>query len=138
MRLLPEGESQPEIFNYYKNILEAFSSYEETDGDAGLEVLLRTFEWLLVQQVGAAFSLTEAADTGQLILSQGYYRPVAGQGLISVVDTSVGAFLGSSILKFSQGDLSDADTRMDIKRFMRVVLRPLLGSRPLKSQELFR
>ena len=138
VRLLPEGESQPEVFNYYKNILEEFSCYKESDGDAGLEVLLRTFEWLLVQQVGAAFSLTETADTGQMILPQDYYRPVTGQGLVSVANTVVGGVPGSSILRFSRGDLSDAETRMDIKRFMRIVLRPLLGSRPLKSQELFR
>jgi len=136
VRLLPESEAQPELFNYYKSILEEFSCYRAGDGDAGLEVLLRTFEWLLVQQVGAAFSLTETT-TGQLIDPQGFYRLLLSQGLVSSADR-VGAFLGSSILKFSQGDLSEAETRKDIKHFMRVVLRPLLGSRPLKSQELFR
>lgn len=137
VRLLPEADSQRDLFNYYKNILEELSRYDEQAGDAAMEVLLRTFEWLLVQQVGASFSLVVTADTNQALKSNLYYRFVNNLGLIESKE-QVGATRGDSLLKFSVGDLSEASTRHDIKLFMRSVLMPLLGGRPLKSRELFR
>lgn len=137
VRLLPENDPQPDIFNYYKNILEALSDYREESGDAGLEVLLRTFEWLVIQQVGASFSLTHTADSNADVKADCYYRFVVNLGLVESRDSS-GATIGASLLRFAAGDLADESTRFDMKIFMRRVLKPLLGAKPLKSKELFR
>lgn len=135
VRLLPEDDGQPQLFDYYAEILRDIAMHQSEWGDAPLEVRLRSFEWLLVEIVGASFSLQEDID-GASILPDAAYGLVQQQGLKKLDDGLVGVS-GAALLALSRGDLAVESHRAELKRFMRLVLKPLLGAKPLMSRSLF-
>lgn len=137
VRLLPEEDSQTELFEFYTNIVTDLAAHDPDWGDAPLEVLLRTFEWLLVQQVGQSFSLVHDANTGQPVEFNKHYIHQFQTGMVACEMRS-GAISGKALIEFSVGNLADAESRREIKELMRAVLKPLLGARPLNSRALFR
>nr|WP_246341251.1 DNA repair protein RecO [Simiduia aestuariiviva] len=135
-RLLPEDDGQSQLFDFYSDILSDLAVHAPEWGDAPLEVRLRSFEWLLVQKVGAGFSLVECIDAEPVRPNQ-YYSLIHQQGLQAVAPGE-GAVSGAALLALAEGNLRLESDRQEIKQFMRRVLRPLLGSKPLASRELFK
>lgn len=137
VRLLPEHEQQDSLFDYYQACLARLAAHDEADSDQSLEQLLRSFEWLLVCLMGMGFSLSEEAGTARPVLPDGFYSFEYQQGLLSSAP-GPGATSGAALLAFESGDLTDDRLRLEVKLFMRRVLKPLLGGRPLASRDLFR
>ncbi|UTA46281.1 DNA repair protein RecO [Simiduia sp. 21SJ11W-1] len=135
VRLLPEDDAQSALFDYYGEILADLSQHHPDWGDAPLEVRLRSFEWLLLEMVGASFSLTEDID-GKPIEPGAAYGLVQQQGM-KRLEAELAGISGAALLALGRGDLADEGHRAELKRFMRGVLRPLLGSKPLTSRTLF-
>lgn len=60
------------------------------------------------------------------------------KGFIASIVINHKTFSGRQLRALAERDFPDADTLSAAKRFTRMVLKPYLGGRPLKSQELFR
>jgi len=132
MRLLHEHDGHEQLFDDYAQLLENLS------GDTDVELQLRIFEYRLLQEIGYGLQLDQTADTGAAIQPQGWYRFVAGEGLIEVAsEAAAPLYPGIVLLAFAAGDLSDPVVRRHAKRLMRQALQPLLGDKPLVSRELF-
>lgn len=130
MRLLPLADAQPELFAHYELTLHALAQ------DMQLEPLLRTFEWVLLEQLGYGFSLSH--DIGGLPLQpQQWYGLQPESGLSALAQMQPGAFLGADLLALVQTRWQDKQVLQTAKRLMRQALAPHLGSRPLMSRELF-
>jgi len=74
--------------------------------------------------------------------SDQYYRFVPEQGLVlsewgdqAAANTTI--FSGKNLLAIAQEDWENEEVLQDAKRLTRLVLAPLLGSRPLYSRRLF-
>ena len=124
-----------------------FASYHETlyalMQASGLEIILRNFEKILLEQTGFGLNLEQDADSGEPVQADRHYAyhfehgPVLCQPHQNRQNPVVS---GSSLLAFSAGDLDLAapGATTEIKRLMRYVINCHLGSRKLKSRELFR
>jgi DNA repair protein RecO (recombination protein O) len=135
VRLLPEDDSQPDLFDFYADILVELAQHMPEWGDAPLEVRLRSFEWMLLEKSGAAFALRQTQH-GEAVVADRHYSLVYQRGL-EIAEQGVGAISGAALLAFADGKLAQDAHRQEIKLFMRKVLRPLLGGKPLVSRALF-
>lgn len=136
MRLLPEYESQAALFGSYMQLIARLAGAVESE-IAAQENYLRQFEWQLIQAAGVSFSLTVEAERQQSVQAgmQYCYRP--GIGLVHTDAQGQGTIGGSSLLAFATSSEQSDVERLEIKRFMRLVLKPLLGGKPLASRALF-
>jgi len=122
-----------------------FTDYHETlyamQQTAELEHILRNFEKKLLEQMGFGLNLAHDADSGEPVLSERHYAyhfehgPVQCQPDQSRQNPVIS---GSSLLAFNRGELETPRSVAEIKQLMRYVINSHLGSRKLKSRELFR
>jgi len=139
VRLLPELDAHQEIFHAYQHSLQALQS------GADLEPLLRIFELHLLQELGYGIDFSCDALSGKAISSDGVYLFDVQTGFyqqsIDVSQEAVGAncrgISGEIILAIGRNDFTQAQTRTAAKQLSRLMLKPLLGSRPLNSRQLF-
>jgi len=132
IRLLPPNDAQPEIFQSYCDLLEALGRGDD------LEVSLRTFEFQLLDHLGYGINFESEGNSGEAIVEQGVYNWLNEAGFVRSERHSEAGFLGRDLLAIGSGDYQQAETRRAAKRLARMALAPHLGSRPLKSRELFR
>jgi len=133
VRLLPEMDSHNALFVDYENSLNALSRAD------ALEPLLRQFEFHLLAELGYAVDFTHDARSQQPIDPAEKYECDIHEGFFSASPMSPAQFLiqGECLLAIAADDYCDAETRLIAKQLTRMMLKPLLGSRPLKSRELF-
>jgi len=122
-----------------------FTDYHETlytlQQTSRLEVILRNFEKNLLEQMGFGLNLVHDADSGEPVLADRHYAyhfehgPVCCQMGPSRQNPVIS---GSSLLAFNGGKLENPHSVAEIKKLMRYVINSHLGSRKLKSRELFR
>ena len=166
VRLLPEGESLLSVFVAYQQLLYVLAAASgEASGE--LEVPLRQFELRLLQALGSCPELAYSPVEGAVIGAESVYRLTPEDGFVPVVLSagqllSTADFFGAQLLEMAQlletdssatesgalgttgdevpriGGMLSAGTLPVAKRLTRQLLQPLLGSRPLKSRELFR
>lgn len=98
-----------------------------------IEVLLRRFEWTLLNACGHSFSLSHEADSQQLINPACCYQFVAGEGFIQAKK----GISGEHLLALSQDDLSDPNYLKSAKMIMRQAIEHLLNGREIKARALF-
>lgn len=163
VRLLPEGESLLAVFAAYQQLLQLLASVSGESSEE-LELPLRQFELRLLQSLGSCPELGYCAVENAAVRAGGVYRLTPEDGFVPVaVPTGqlmgAGDFVGAQLLEMAQlldtnfpemesGEFEGAETvQVGVlgaetlpvaKRLTRQLLRPLLGSRPLKSRELFR
>ncbi|WP_246068512.1 DNA repair protein RecO [Microbulbifer harenosus] len=161
VRLLPEGESHPLVFSAYQRLLTQLARLTgEERGEQGavLEWPLRCFELHLLQALGSCPELDFSPLDNGPIRAESIYRLTMEEGF-APVHLPAGAvprgndFSGAHLLILSAwlfaGDENGveegagtlehrAEVLVAAKRLCRLILDPLLGSRPLKSRELFR
>ncbi|UTF61042.1 DNA repair protein RecO [Gilvimarinus sp. DA14] len=132
-RLLPEADPHPEIFTAYQTAIESLVAQE------ALEPSLRRFEMSLLLALGVGISWREAAWDGGPIQADAYYRLETEQGFVPVVagEKTAGLFYGEHILQVAGQRFDLATARKTAKLANRQLLQPLLGSKPLRSRELF-
>ncbi|MDH5231533.1 MAG: DNA repair protein RecO [Gammaproteobacteria bacterium] len=135
MRLCHQGEAMDTVFSRYGDSILALSN-----PDVAIEAILRSFEKVLISELGYQLVLHNDAESGEVIQSQNYYRYVPDKGPVQVSSDSVQGLVitGESLLALQSDSYDNPRCLKDIKRLMRFVLTPLLGHKPLRSRELYR
>jgi DNA repair protein RecO (recombination protein O) len=126
LRLLPQGESFPGLYQRYTHTLRALA-----DGQAA-EPWLRMFEYQLLSDLGLGFHW-HRDQTGAAIQASAYYAFEAQAGFAVTRDPA--GFPGSILLAIHQGQLGITELRL-AKWVLRQALSECL-SRPLNSRRLF-
>ncbi len=133
VRLLPEMDSHNGIYHAYEQSLDSLQACEE------IEPLLRIFEFRLLMELGYGLDFTQDVRNHCAIVPEGFYECHIQEGFFSAAPNIPEQFLlkGESLLAIDNGDYSLPATRLAAKQLARRLLKPLLGSRPLHSRELF-
>lgn len=134
MRLLSRGGAVPEIFSLYEKIVHAIA--KETQ----LAEKLRLFEKQLLVDLGYGLNLTTDYQTGKKIERDVFYRYNAEHGFFAVepgLSNKSHVFSGASLMALGNEHFSNPSQLSDAKQLLRLAFAPLLGSRPIKTRELF-
>jgi DNA repair protein RecO (recombination protein O) len=134
VRLLHTLDAQPELFSNYAQ------SIAELAGDNPVDVTLRRFEFVLLDELGYSFDLTTDGHSGLPVQALGWYQYHIDYGLVEHTGSrqaNVPVFSGAELLAISRDEQSSTINQTS-KRLLRQVLAGHLGDKPLKSRELFR
>jgi DNA repair protein RecO (recombination protein O) len=133
VRLLPEFDAHSEIYSLYEQSLQQLNAQQD------LEPILRFFELQILNELGYAIDFESDAKTGELILSNAHYCLDIAQGfyLASPDVPHNFQFSGQHIQAIARRDFILPEVKQTAKRITRILLKPLLGSKPLTSRELF-
>ena len=132
MRLLPELDPHEEIFQSYKRRIQKLNNQQE------LEPILRAFELHLLTNLGYAIHFGADAKSGSNIVEGNFYCLDVQRGFyLADANTQGNFFSGAHLLAIDCQDFTQAEVRLTAKRITRILLKPLLGSKPLMSRELF-
>jgi len=124
-----------EIFTEYQLLCEGLSEKKER---IEIEVLLRSFELVLLQELGYGIDLSFESISGNQIKPKDKYMFDPSLGFTKVQNDSInsnGIFLGKDILNFSTGDLTEEDSRLASKKIMRLALDHHLGNKSLNIRK---
>ncbi len=134
-RLLSPLEPQPMMYEVYKVVLA-----ELTSADVDIEIVLRSFERRLIDELGYGVSFTDAINKANLNPEK-VYRFQAPYGFVLVDD---GArldnrtfFSGEVLLEIEKENYEASATKKSAKHLMRQILANYLGPEPLNSRRLF-
>lgn len=132
-RLLPEQVAVPGLFDDYHRSLALLRD------EVRIEPVLRRFEWLLLQHLQLDFDWYSEVDEGAPIRSElrYYFRPGEGFACVLHGREPTPHFTGAAILKMAEFALQDEDLLRQFKWLMRQALAVYLGTKPLRSRELF-
>lgn len=128
VRLLHRDDPQPELPALYGATLDGLAA-----GETPHDVLLRVFEFRLLDMLGYGFSLERDVE-GLALDENARYRLSTDEGLRR---DPQGTFSGALIRDMAVGNWTPA-VRRQARELMRLALAPHLGGRPLVSRELFR
>ena len=132
MRLLMPMEPQAAVYAHYQLAIAELCG----EGD-DVEPSLRRFEFKLLEQLGYGLDFSADAGSGAVLEPAGHYRYVNETGFLASADMP-GHFSGAVLRALNESDFSDPAVRRAAKHLSRAAFKPLLGSKPLKSRELFR
>lgn len=136
-RLTVVADSSPPLFEAYADCISALSFANDL---RGVEVSLRQFEFILLRELGFGLGFSHCAESDEPIVSLGQYQLHLDQGFVRWRDASAGnskTLLGEHLLAIGRGDYSQDATLKAAKSITRRALSQLLGTKPLKSRELF-
>jgi DNA repair protein RecO (recombination protein O) len=132
-RLLERGDPHPALFAFYHAAL------QDLAGGAHLETGLRQFELRLLGELGYGPLLDQAAEGP--IRAEERYCCVPGQPprRVQAGEGEAQTLHGATLLALVAGEtLGEAWMAREARDLLRRLLAPHLGTRPLKSRELFR
>ncbi|MDU4093466.1 MAG: DNA repair protein RecO [Pantoea sp.] len=132
-RVLEHETPFPELFFDY---LHCIQSLAQANGSP--EPALRRFELALLGHLGYGVDFLHCAGTGEEIEDGMTYSYREEKGFIASLVINQRSFTGRHLRALAERDFPDGDTLRAAKRFTRMALKPWLGGKPLKSQELFR
>ena len=133
--LLHRNDVHEALFGEYHETLYALQQAEQ------LEVVLRNFEKNLLEQIGFGLNLVRDADSGEPVMADRHYAYYLEHGPVQCLPDHSGrnpVISGHSLLAFNRGELETPRNIAEIKRLMRFVINNHLGSRKLRSRDLFR
>lgn len=134
MRLCVRGDPHPELYDRYRQALQALQGAVEPG------ISLRLFERDLLEAIGYGLQLQHEADSGKAIEPGQRYRFHSHEGgrplaPASEDDTHVS---GAALLALQAGDLSDPQLRAQAKRILATAINHLLDNRPLRTVQMLR
>ncbi len=138
MYFLHKHDVHETIFEQYHHCLYAL------ENSNNIEIALREFEIKLLELLGFGLNLYAEADSGELILADAMYLYYLEHGPVKSADRNenVPQISGNCLLALSSEQYQIiADNRLylsELKRLMRFVINHHLGSKKLKSRELFK
>ena len=135
MKATEKEDPHEEIFRQYQLLCEGLSG---TTDKVEIEVLLRSFELVLLQELGYGIDLSSESVSGNKIKPNYKYFFDPSLGFTKLQTDSIksnGVFLGKDILNFSNGDLSEKDSRLASKQIMRLALDHHLGNKSLNIRK---
>ena len=150
-RLWPQNVTSQQLYPLYHNCLQAMSVAQTStqqiasDDQQVLEILLRQFEFDLLQQLGFGVDCFYTHQEQVPIAAENhyYFTPCEGFSLTDLSSnmTTGGnrtrVFNGAHILAIGEHKLANAEVLKAAKQLSRLALSPYLGDKPLKSRELF-
>ncbi len=133
VRLLHHADPHQQLFDDYQCVL------QQLEGDLSAELILRRFEFCLLEGLGYGFDLDVDGRSGEPVHNDGSYHYREGYGLV-LADPEhsdpLPRYRGVDLRALGQGDYQAAGRCA--KQLMRQVLAGYLGDKPLLSRELFR
>ncbi|WP_461537002.1 DNA repair protein RecO [Spongorhabdus nitratireducens] len=130
-RLMAQGQAAEDLFEYYSMLLTGLAADEPP------APLLRRFERQLLGSLGYGVSLTHDADGDLLQDDQNYcFIHETGFQPVYIPKNTTLLFSGRALRAWREDDYSDPALNYQLKLLVRQMLKPLLGSRPLRSREL--
>ncbi len=131
LRVLQRDDPYPELFQRYAGTITLLAN------DSSEQPLLRCFERDLLAAMGYGLLLSHDTN-GRPIEAQHWYRYEIDKGAVPVtVPRGRLAVRGATLHALSSGVFPDADVEVQARHLMRAALRPHIGTRPLKSRELY-
>ncbi len=134
VRLLHRHDAHPGLFQLYAETLRQLTC------DTLHDVTLRYFELQLLEELGYGLNLTLDVSTQQPVSAPQIYHYRVEQGPMRAATTSQANALslsGGTLLALANRQLLDPQQRHEAKLLMRVVLDHHLGSKPIKTRELY-
>lgn len=131
-RVIEPETPNPLLFQHYLTCLTQLAAT-----DYEVEPALRTFEFQLLQILGYGVDFAHCSGSGLPVEENMTYRYREEKGFIASLIKDNLTFYGRDLLAFQQLSFSDPEVLQAAKRFTRMALKPYLGSKPLKSRELF-
>lgn len=136
VRILQRHDPHPTLFQAYQFALQEMSSEKHE------QVVLRIFEKKLLHELGYALPLSQDCVSGQAIIANRFYQFDPAQGFSILPESythhdAMNVFSGEMIVALHHEDFQDKKLWREMKRLMRVALAPLIGTKQLKSRELF-
>lgn len=124
---LSAQDACPMLYDCYLKTLEVLGSNPDK---LLIEVVLRQFEWQLLDLCGQGFLFNEELQSGRAVVPGLFYIFIPGEGF----KTAAQGIAGELLLKLAQGDLGELDTLKAAKRINRSAIDYLLGGRELNSR----
>jgi DNA repair protein RecO (recombination protein O) len=131
VRVIPVEVPFPGLFFDYLDAL------TELAQSVNPEPALRRFELALLSALGYGVDFLHCAGTGDVVDPTMTYRYREQKGFIASVRNDNLTFLGEELIAISERRFTSKQQLQAAKRFTRIALKPYLGSKPLKSRELF-
>lgn len=132
-RVLEQETAFTDLFFDYLYCLQALASTSGTP-----EPALRRFELAMLGHLGYGIDFLHCAGSGEDVTDGMTYSYREEKGFIASLVVNNKTFTGRQLRALAERSFPDADTLRAAKRFTRMALKPYLGGKPLKSQELFR
>jgi len=130
-RVLSAEVPMPALFHDYLSALTELAQCENP------EPALRRFELSLLNAMGYGVDFFSCAGTGKAIEPEMTYRYREQKGFIASVRRDNLTFFGNELIAMGERHFVSKNQLKAAKRFTRMALKPYLGSKPLKSRELF-
>ncbi|WP_153446307.1 DNA repair protein RecO [Vibrio algicola] len=130
-RVIESETAYPELFHDY---LAALTELAQCDNP---EPALRRFELALLSSLGYGVDFLHCAGSGEPVSDNMTYRYREQKGFIASVRQDNLSFLGNELVAISERRFLTKSQLQAAKRFTRMALKPYIGSKPLKSRELF-
>jgi DNA repair protein RecO (recombination protein O) len=131
VRVIPVEVPFPGLFFDYLDAL------TELAQSVNPEPALRRFELALLSALGYGVDFLHCAGTGDVVDPTMTYRYREQKGFIASIRNDNLTFLGEELIAISERRFTSKQQLQAAKRFTRIALKPYLGSKPLKSRELF-
>lgn len=132
-RVLEQETAFTELFFDYLYCIQALAA--ETGSP---EPALRRFELAMLGHLGYGVDFLHCAGSGDEVSDEMTYTYREEKGFIASLVINNRTFTGRHLRALYEREFPDRDTLRAAKRFTRMALKPYLGGKPLKSQELFR
>ena len=127
---IPQGESSPEIFDAYLDLLkQAHREIDESD--------LRRFEMLLMRTLGYFPDISSDAQSGLDIESGRYYQFVINSGFIECGKTDRDSVAGEVVQDWLRGDYRPESVRRLARTVLRSTIDFNLHGRAIKSRDVY-
>ncbi|PKH21866.1 DNA repair protein RecO [Enterobacterales bacterium CwR94] len=132
-RVLEQEIAFAELFFDYLHCVQALAA-----GEGSPEPALRRFELALLGHLGYGVDFLHCAGSGEPVAEAMTYSYREERGFIASMVQGHRTFTGAELKALASRHFPDPQTLKAAKRFTRMALKPYLGGKPLKSQELFR
>lgn len=136
-RVLQPYDAHYEVYEGYELALRELVSLE-------LEIPLRKFEFMLLNEIGYGINFSEDCGTGESIVSGRTYVFDPNAGFSQLEQLNQGSpvfhkvtFQAEEIFAVGRLAMESPQCRLAAKKIARLALAPRIGNRPLKSRELF-
>lgn len=130
-RVIEKDTPYPALFHDY---LQTLTELAQTSNP---EPALRRFELALLSALGYGVDFLHCAGTGDAVEPNMTYRFREQKGFIASVRNDNLTFYGNELIAIAERRFVTKAQLIAAKRFTRIALKPYLGSKPLKSRELF-
>lgn len=130
-RVLEAQTPYPALFLDYLNVLRELAQADNP------EPALRRFELALLDHLGYGVDFLHCAGSGLPVDDEMTYNYREQRGFIASMVAGQLTFTGRQLKAIAARHFESQDQLRAAKRFTRMALKPYLGSKPLKSRELF-